>query len=208
MIYLCAGVFAEGSSDYAFLLPLVTRLLYEVSTSVPQLTEVADAVGIDASRPVPKARADRIAKAIRDHEGQCTLFVIHADADGDRDAALQERVAPGRHAAGVAAPIVACIPVREMEAWILSDSAAFTALLSGAAPELPRDPEADADPKRTLSRIYDALRLRGPSGDYYRFFGENVALDSLRRLPAFRRFEDELRAAVEVVGRARPREDR
>jgi hypothetical protein len=206
VIYLCAGVFAEGSSDYAFLLPLVTRLLYEVSTSVPQLTEVADTVGIDASRPIPKARADRIAKAIRDHEGQCTLFVIHADADGDSDAALRERVDPGRHAAGVASPIVACIPVREMEAWILSDEAAFTALIAGAEPELPRDPEADIDPKRTLSRIYDALRIRGSRGDYNRFFGENIALDSLRRLSAFRRFEDELRGAVEVLGRTRSRE--
>jgi hypothetical protein len=205
VIYLCAGVFAEGSSDYAFLLPLVTRVLYEVSTSVPQLTEVADAVGIDARRPIPKARANRIAKAIRDHEGQCSLFVIHADADGDSHAALRERVDPGRHAAGIASPIVACIPVREMEAWILSDQAAFTALIAGAEPELPRDPEADMDPKRTLSRIYEALRIRGARGDYYRFFGENVALDNLRRLSAFRRFEDELRAAVEALGRADPR---
>ena len=187
MIYLCAGVFAEGSSDYAFLLPLVTRVLYEASTSVPQLTEVADAVGIDASRPIPRTRANRIAKAIRDHEGQCTLFVIHADADGDSDAALRERVDPGRQAAGVAVPIMACIPVREMEAWILSDQAAFTALIAGAEPELPRDPEADVDPKRTLSRIYDALRIRGPRGDYYRFFGENIAIESLR---ASRRFDD------------------
>lgn len=88
MIYLCAGVFAEGRSDYGFLLPLVNRLLYELSTAVPHATEVADSVGIDASRPIPRARAERIAKAIQEHEGQCTLFVIHADADGDHEAAL------------------------------------------------------------------------------------------------------------------------
>ena len=202
MIYLCAGVYAEGASDYAFLLPLVTRVLYEVSTVVPQLTEVADSVGIDASRPVPRTRADRIAKAIREYEGQCSLFVIHADADGDRHAALRERVDPGRHAAGVAAPIVACIPVREMEAWMLSDRAAFTSLIAGAEPELPRDPEAEPDPKRTLARIYAALKIVGQSGDYYRFFGENVGLERLRRLAAFRQFEDELLGAVEALGRA------
>lgn len=89
---------------------------------------------------------------------------------------------------------------------ILSDEAAFTALIAGAEPELPSDPEADAEPKRTLSRIYEALRIPGSRGDYYRFFGENVALDSLRRLSAFRRFEDELRRAVEALGRARPHE--
>ncbi len=202
MIYLCAGVFAEGSSDYAFLLPLITRVLYEVSTAVPQLTEVADSVGIDASRPVPRTRAERIAKAICEYEGQCSLFVIHADADGDRHAALRERVDPGRHAAGVAAPIVACTPVREMEAWILADRAAFTSLIAGAEPELPRDPEAEPDPKRTLSGIYDTLKIGGARGDYYRFFGENVGIERLRRLTAFRQFEDELRDAVEALGRA------
>jgi hypothetical protein len=201
VIYLCAGVFAEGASDYAFLLPIVTRVLYEVSTVIPQLTEVAESVGIDAPRPVPKTRANRIAKAILAYEGQCTLFVIHADADGDRHAALRERVDPGRHAAGVASPMVACIPVREMEAWMLSDRAVFSTLIAGAEPEMPRDPEAETEPKRTLSRIYDALKIGGAKGDYYRFFGENVGLDRLRRLAAFRQFEDELRGAVEALGR-------
>jgi hypothetical protein len=137
VIYLCAGVFAEGRRDYAFLLPLVTRVLYEVSAVIPQLTEVADSVGIDASPPVPRTRADRIAQAIHAYEGECTLFVIHADADGDRRAALLERVEPGRQAAGVASPIVACIPVRETEAWMLADHVAFTTLIPGAEPELP-----------------------------------------------------------------------
>ena len=85
---------------------------------------------------------------------------------------------------------------------MLSDQAAFTTLIAGAEPELPRNPEADTDPKHTLYRIYDTLGLRGTRGDYHRFFGENIALDSLRRLSAFRQFEDELRDAVESLGRA------
>jgi hypothetical protein len=52
-----------------------------------------------------------------------------------------------------------------------------------------------------LSGIYDALGLRG---DYHGFFGENVALEALRRLSAFRAFEDELRAAVDSLGRHDP----
>lgn len=102
MIYLCAGVFAEGRTDYAFLLPLVTRLLFDVSTAVPWQTEVADSVGIDASRPIPKARAPRIAKAIQEHQTQCSLFVVHADADGDPDAALVDPVPLPRSSATAA----------------------------------------------------------------------------------------------------------
>lgn len=200
MIYLCAGIFAEGNSDYAFLMPLVNRLLFELSIAVPQATEVADSVGIDAPRRAPKKRADRIAAAIQACQGQCTLFVIHADEDGDLRAALEERVEPGRRAAAavVNAPIVACVPVREIEAWLLCDRQAFAALLPRAAPELPRHPEADSDPKRTLSGIYAALGLRG---EYHAFFGENVALEALRRLPAFRAFEGELRAAIDSLAR-------
>jgi hypothetical protein len=196
----------RGKSDYSFLIPLVNRLLYELSIAVPQQTEVADSVGIDAPRPAPNTRAERIEAAIQAYAGQCSLFIIHADADGDRRSALAERVEPGRQAAGakVNAPIVACIPFREIEAWLLADGHAFAVLLMGADPALPRNAEADPDPKRTLSNIHDALGLRGAVGEYYGFLGENVSLEALRRLSAFRDFEDELRAAVDSLGRRAP----
>lgn len=199
MIYLCAGVYAEGRSDYAFLLPLTNRMLFALSESVTQATEVADSVGIDAPRPFPSARDARIACAIQHHAGQCTLFVIHADAGNDAEAALRERVRPGQQAASDV-HTVACIPVREIEAWMLSDPGVFTALMPNAVPSLPREPEALGDPKQALLQICDELGLRGGLGDYYQFFGENVDLACLRRLPAFRRFEEEMKAAVLALG--------
>ncbi len=201
MIYLCAGLYAEGRSDYAFLLPLIDRMLYEASTEVVGMTEVAESVPIDAPPPFPSARADRIANAIHAFQDRCTLFVVHADADRDHEAALRDRVDPGRRAAPADAPIVACIPVREIEAWMLSDRGVFTALLAGADPTLPRDPEVGSDPKQTLKQVYKELRLAGAIGEYYGFFGQNIVIDSLRRLPAFRRFEDELKLGVESLGR-------
>ncbi len=200
MIYLCAGVYAEGRSDYAFLLPLTSRMLFALGASISQATEVADSVGIDAARPFPSTREARIAGAIQRHAGQCTLFVIHADAGNDAEAALRDRVRPGQRAAGDHVGTVACIPVREIEAWMLSDPGVFTALMAKASPALPRDPEAVGDPKQALMQIFEDVGLRGGLGDYYRFFGENVDLACLRRLPAFCRFEAEMKAAVLALG--------
>jgi hypothetical protein len=139
------------------LLQLIPRVLLELSPLVSQQTEVAEAVGIDAPYPFPGDRAARIAKAIHAHRGQCTLFVVHADADGDHEVALRDRVEPGRQAASGGAPIIALCDQR----------------------------------RSSLNRDYG-------------FFGANIALDSLRRLPAFRRFEDELRVAVQLLGHGAP----
>jgi hypothetical protein len=202
MSYLCAGVFAEGSTDYSFLLPLLDRLLPELVHTLPADHDLGVSVQIGPPR-VPTKRAHEIASAIEKHWGQCTLFVIHADGAGDPDRARREQVEPGlrlvrSHRPDLAA--VACIPVREIEAWLLADTAPFSALYRGASPTLPEDPERILDPKRAL---LDALarsrgsRRRGP--DPYEFFGANVSLDRLRQLPAFQRFEADL---IEAIARA------
>ena len=65
--------------------------------------------------------------------------------------------------------------------------------------ELPRDPEGLPDPKQSLRAVLSNIGMKGPE-DVYSYFGNNVDLDTLRRLPAFRRFEDELSTAVRELG--------
>jgi hypothetical protein len=84
------------------------------------------------------------------------------------------------------------------------DADAFRKLLPAVAPSaLPADPEAEIDPKRALRNI---LSEAGGAGlaprQLYDFFGNNVALPALRRLPAFRRFEEELSEAIVRAARA------
>jgi hypothetical protein len=51
MIYLCAGLYAEGSSDYDFLLPLISRLLDTVGARLfPSECEVAETTDRSARR--------------------------------------------------------------------------------------------------------------------------------------------------------------
>jgi hypothetical protein len=205
MIYIRAGVYAEGPTDYEFLLPLLDRLLDSLAGSLfPGAYEVGSTYGIDAASGTGR-RAGRVAEAIHEFWDACTLFVIHTDGAGDPEGAMKTNVEPGVDAARSARPeravvAAACIPVREIEAWLLADPAVFQAIL-GTTPSCPADPERELDPKATLRRILKEGGARRPPERMYRFFGERVRIDSLRSLPAFRAFEAALVAAFrELAG--------
>lgn len=199
-IYLRAGLYAEGPTDYAFLSPLLDRLVDELAASLfAGRYELGDCLGIDAPQGAPANRAERIAAAIHEHWDRCTVFVIHSDGAGDPERARREQVTPGIDAARsrradrpVAA--AACIPVREMEAWMLADPDVFQ-LIGGTTPRCPAAPEGELDPKATLRRLLGESGVRRLRPDYA-IFGANVRFECLRRLPAFVAFERDLTRAL------------
>lgn len=205
MIYLRAGLYAEGPTDYAFLPPLLDRLMDELAANLfLGQYELGDCLGIDALHDTQADRANRIAAAIHEHWDRCTLFVIHSDGGGDPDKARREQVVPGidaartRHADGLVA--AACIPVREIEAWMLVDPEVFR-LVGGKIPsDCPAMPERELDPKVTLARLLKDSGVRRPRPDYA-FFGANVRFECLRTLPAFVKFEQELEDAIKEAAR-------
>jgi hypothetical protein len=204
-LYVRAGLLAEGRTDYRFLLPLLDRLLIDLlAQHFPSRHTHAPSLGIGADAAAGPRGASQIADAIAEHWNQCFLFVVHADGAGDPGRERANNITPGVLAAekwareaGKEEPVLvaACVPVREIEAWMLADLGAFKSLLGSAAPTaLPGDPERVLDPKRELRRLLGDRQRRHL--DAYDYFGVNVALDALRRLPAFIRFEVELLAAV------------
>jgi hypothetical protein len=209
--YLCAGLYAEGRTDYWLLLPLLDRLIPELAAALlPEVPIISPSVGIDAPRPTPRRREDRIAAAVREwHWSPCNLIIIHADGAGDPDRAVRESVEPGLLLARAARPglaAAACVPVREIEAWLLADALPFRKLLSRAAPlPLPGDPEAVLDPKRAFRDVLaesGAAPLDG--SELYAFFGANIDPLALRRLAAYRRFEEQLSEAIVNAAREAP----
>lgn len=209
MIYLRAGLYAEGSSDYHFLSPLIGRLLDVVSARLfPTECGVDETVGIDAPW-VKGGRSERFVAAA-EHKGEgCTLFVIHADGAGDPRRARENNVGPSREALvarGDERPVVACVPAHEVEAWLLTDPEAFRTVLGGGAPPaLPPEPEREPDPKATLERLFKENGVRHPAGRYFALFGERVRFETLRALPAFVAFEAEIEKAVRAVARSQGR---
>jgi hypothetical protein len=210
VIYLRAGVYAEGPTDYDFLCRLLDRLLDALAAPLfPGSYEIADTLGIDAPRHQQSSRrAERIACAIAEYANTCELFVIHTDGAANPKGARETGVEPGIAAARAALPdreviAVGCIPVREIEAWLLTDRDAFRTLLgSSFTPDLPAEPEKELDPKATLRRILkEGGARRGPES-IYALFGERVGLATLRALPAFVAFEAEVVEAIKKVARA------
>jgi hypothetical protein len=131
MIYLRAGLYAEGPTDYHFLLPMLDRLIRETAARLfPGASEIEDTRAID-STGTQRQRASRIDAAIRENEDLIDFLIIHADGDSDPHRARRERVDPGIAAARTAIPskplpALACIPVRELEAWLLVDDRVFS----------------------------------------------------------------------------------
>ncbi|WP_437711789.1 hypothetical protein WMF45_41345 [Sorangium sp. So ce448] len=209
MTYLCAGLFAEGKTDYALLLPLLDQLIPALAAKVlPEVPMIGPSVGIDAPARTSRRRDVRIAASIRAYWDQCTLFVIHSDGSGDSERTQREQIEPGLELARTEfadLAAAACVPVREIEAWLLVDALPFQKLLPPMSPLLlPADPESVLDPKRALEEVLTASgggRLCG--ADLYDFFGANIDPRTLRRLPAFRRFEEQLAEAI--LAAARPR---
>jgi hypothetical protein len=94
----------------------------------------------------------------------------------------------------------ACIPVREIEAWMLVDPDIFPLVGSSTPPACPAEPERELDPKATLHRLLAECgrrrRRQQQSDPVYALFGANVRLECLRTLPAFVNFEQELVSAI------------
>jgi hypothetical protein len=208
MIYIRAGVYAEGPSDYDFLRPLLDRLLDAIAAPLfPGHYEVGSTEGIDAPRRFKGGRAERLAAAIDASWDTCTLFVVHADGAGDPEGARRNNVEPGLSAARAARPdrtipAATCVPVREIEAWMLVDPGVFQSILGGSAPPAcPAEPERELDPKDTLHRILKDGGARRPPERMHAFFGERVRIDALRKLPAFQAFEADLIAALHELAR-------
>jgi Domain of unknown function (DUF4276) len=206
-IYLCAALYAEGTSDYEFLSPLIQRLLDVLGSRLfPGMVDVGETIGIDAPKPIPSKRAERIAAAVADHWNAFTLLVVHADGGGAPDEARQNNVFPGIELARRAFPsliAIPCVPVREIEAWMLADDNVFKTLLGReAAVSLPADPTREMDPKQLLQRIFQDGGLRRGNTRAHRLFGEEVRFEVLRKLVAFQQFEAELCTAIQSVANA------
>lgn len=208
MIYIRAGLYAEGRTDYEFLLPVINRLLDELAARLfSGAYELAETLGIDASTR-HEGRAERIQAAVAERADYCDIFIVHADGGGDPERARQTQIDPAinlSYPLSSGRPIywVSCVPVREIEAWLLVDPRPFDLILGkNSQITLPMQPEAELDPKNYLRKILKDGDIRIPVNDVYRSFGENIRFEKLRALPAFHLFEANLAQSLESLGAA------
>jgi hypothetical protein len=202
---------AEGPTDYRFLPSVLYRLTEDLCLHHGLSTVQVDPVrALDLDGTI-RDRTEQIVAAARQADGSYQVLFLHTDGAGDPEAAIRERFM--RWNRGLAAlgradeRAIAVVPVREMEAWALSDGealrGAFGTTLSDDQLGLPRraqDVENVRDPKRMLKMAYErALRPRVPKRPVVaalEAIAERVELTRLRMLPAFQRLEQDLRNAL------------
>jgi hypothetical protein len=206
-MYLAPGLFAEGSSDYEFLPALLDRLLPAITASLFPGSDVSSTLLLRPPLGTKGSRAEKIAAAVRDKLEQFQLLIVHSDGKSRPEQIRKQEVEPGFAAVAQLEadwPIipVACLPVWEIEAWMLTDPSAFRSQYGIEAPSLPKDPERDSDPKATFNRILKEARVRNRGESPHALFGRNVDLGTLDALPAFRAFKVELTEGIRSVARS------
>lgn len=188
--YLSLALLTEGASDQWFLVPLVDRQTAELAQETPVGFDYS---GVVAGECFTVARRDVVVREVADLLGYFDIVMIHHDHNERSKAeAVRECFPDDAHR------IVALVPVRETEAWILADPQALGEAASArdTAWEVPHDVEKVADPKAALKAALGGRR--DAERDFGRL-GQTVALDVLRKVPAYRRWADELRRAMEQL---------
>lgn len=209
------ALYAEGPTDYYFLRPLLQRLCEDICLKEARVdVDVSTVLALDHPPELNQARReDRIAGAARLAQGAWNILFVHADGASNPTKMLREQVDPalqklaaefGRSTAGV--PVV---PVRETEAWAIVDGDALRSVLGTALsnpemglPNSTRDAEREPDPKARLDHACSVAtqpgRRRKPvsTSRYLNSLGEQVSLEKLRGLEAFKCLERDLKDAL------------
>lgn len=205
MRYLASALVAEGATDDRFLRPLLSRALEEVCyrefDEMVEVSEVQVLRGYGGPHAVPK-----IVGLVDDQPDSYKVVFVHRDQGANPSRVHAEWVEPLRAQWGDRAErLVMVVPVRETEAWMLADGNALRAVLRVSwpdnqlgVPSAPRRVEEIADPKRVLQRV--GARISRAFTGYYERLGEEVSIDALRRVPAFRQWWDDTCDALTQVG--------
>jgi hypothetical protein len=186
--YLTLALLTEGASDQWFLVPLIDRQVAELA----QETSVGfDYSGAETGQCFTVAHRDLVVREVADLLRDFDIVMVHHDHnERSKVDAVRACFPDDTHR------IVALVPVRETEAWMLADASALkeAAPARDAAWEVPHDVEKVADPKAVLRAALGGRR--DAERDFGRL-GQTVALDALRKVSAYRRWTADLRVALE-----------
>ena len=188
--YLTTALLCEGREDERFFSALIERQVRELGMLDPGFG--SGAVELQSCRTT--WTAERVDTAVLEAAAAFDIVFLHNDYNerGKSDA-LRTRLSD---TLPQQTRLVAVVPIRETEAWLLADPAALprggsreTSLMS------PRDVESIADPKKPLAAAL-GRPLDPASADY---IGENISLERLARVPAYQSFLQDLTTALKEL---------
>jgi len=216
-----AALFAEGSTDYRFLTPVLSRLCEDLCSRLGrEKIEIENLLPLYPPHGAQDERREiKVLEAVSLAAVQFEVLFLHSDGGGDPDTVLRDQIIPAKNCLrereirwrGKTIPV---IPIRETEAWAIADGDALRKVFGSTRsdpdlclPSNPRDVEKILDPKRTfheaclelLRTLRRRNRNRNPA-EYLEKIGENLRLERLRLVPAFLRLESDLREVLRELG--------
>lgn len=204
MRYLSTALLSEGVSDDQVLPNLLGRALTELCEAEAIEVEVAEVQPL-RNRPGPSSIDEAIAMVERNN-GAFSIIFYHRDQGANPERVRKEWLEPLRQRwADRKEQLVAVVPVRETEAWLLADGQALRKALGipwtdaeMGLPPNPRQVEQIADPKKVLNDV--TRRVSRSVGDHLGRLGDYVDLGRLQQVPAYRRWWDDTRDALTALG--------
>lgn len=200
MRIISSTLVVDGSSDRA-LTPLIMRALQEIAPE----GSFADIALINT---VGMSLRGRVEEAVTDYP--CDLLFVHRDAENQSSDFRSHEIHEATK--GFVSRVVAVIPIKMTEAWLLVDESAIRRAVGNPngrnvieLPSIKRIEQVDAklvlDKALTDARAVNARRRGKFRPERFRF---NVAdqlpeLSSLRRLSSYAAFEAELKIAIEPL---------
>lgn len=213
--YVALGLFAEGPSDFRFLLSVLAREAFDL---VGRRGTQAVVIGEPVVQLDGRSAEER-ARTACDNERFVDVFVVHGDASRSaRDAGTALVLEELRRVSDALCGLrrerfVGLLPAREMEAWALCDEDAIAQACGferwPADRPLPwagTDIERIDGPKRMLDAAVAELRSRRTrsrattAAAYLDAIGQRARLERLRRLASYRQFASDLEAAFRSLG--------
>lgn len=211
MRYISIVLSVEGSTDRAFLWPIVYRTALSLAANAV-IGETANFI----ERGTNEGRIEDICK----HAKEFDIFVIHADATRSALTRIRQTIVDAIRE-GVAQRcqideirLIGLLTISEMESWALVSPESLAKSLGFVSwPDRlpihwsPSQVETLADPKQTLEQVLKGL-LQRPLDPMYlhetlESLGSSIPLEELSVLPSYQRFRDDLRAYLVAVNAAK-----
>jgi hypothetical protein len=218
MKQLFIGLFAEGSTDYRFLNPIVKETFREILYAETDYAVDVEVSNLEAkpSGTFPEKVNGAFEQAVETCGAVC--LVVHTDADNKQNKdTYQNKIIPAfeylkNQDAEWGKSAVALVPVYETEAWMLADKELFKKRINTTKPDaelgIDGKPESIARPKETIEKAIRLGRAQLPKkirgsvtiSDLYDSLGNAIQPQKLEALDSYQDFKNNIRTALRHLG--------
>lgn len=176
---MTVGIIAEDASDVEVLVSIMSKLVDSSSYSTKKFV----GHGCGTLRRKCNAWAKNLLRR------GCTCLVIIHDLDDNVETELRQELEE-LLADVQCGNMLVLIPVREIEAWLLTDANALKSVFNmSRLPKLPGDPESLPDPKRTLRDIVRKMTNKQYANTIHnKKIAESIAISKMKKCHSFRPF--------------------